>query len=104
MRGDIYRLPGRRNATGSEQQGARYGVVVQSDALLLSTVLVAPTSRSAGASRIRPLIDIDDTPTRVLIDQTSAISTERLGAFAGRLDTPELAEVDSALRIAFGLF
>lgn len=104
MRGDIYRLPARRGAVGSEQQGARYGVVVQSDTLLLSTVLIAPTSRSAGASRIRPMVDIDGTPTRVLVDQTSAISAERLGAFAGRLDAPELAAVDDALRITFGLF
>jgi mRNA interferase MazF len=104
VRGDVYRLPKRRDATGHEQQGARYGVVVQSDALLLSTVLIAPTSRSAGASRIRPVVDIDGTQTRILVEQTSAISTERLGAFAGRLDAHELAAVDDALRIAFGLF
>ena len=36
-----------RGARGSEQQGSRYAVIVQSDDLMLSTVLVAPTSRSA---------------------------------------------------------
>lgn len=70
----------------------------------LSTVLIAPTSRSAGSSRIRPVVDIDGTPTRILVDQTSAVPTDRLGTFAGRLDTVEMAEVDEALRIAFGLF
>jgi mRNA interferase MazF len=104
VRGDVYRLRHRRDAVGPEQHGMRYGVVVQSDALLLSTVLIAPTSRSAGESRIRPVIDIDGTATRVLVDQTSAVAAERLGSFAGRLDARELAELDDALRIVFGLF
>ncbi|MGP8008819.1 MAG: type II toxin-antitoxin system PemK/MazF family toxin, partial [Acidimicrobiales bacterium] len=46
-RGDIVRLIPPKS-DGREQQGLRFGVVLQSDALApLSTVLVAPTSRSA---------------------------------------------------------
>lgn len=47
MRGEIFRLKAPRNSRGDEQSGARYGVVVQSDLLPLSTWLVAPTSTSA---------------------------------------------------------
>jgi mRNA interferase MazF len=72
--------------------------------VVMSLPPVAPTSRSAGQSRIRPVIDIDGTATRVLVDQTSAVATGRLGPFAGRLDARELAELDDALRIVFGLF
>jgi mRNA interferase MazF len=43
VRGDLYRLRAPRNATGHEQQGARYAVVLQSDAMAaLSTWIVAP--------------------------------------------------------------
>lgn len=104
VRGDIFRLRTGRDRVGNEQQGTRYCVVVQSDAVLLSTVLVAPTSRSAGASRIRPVVEIGGTQTHVLVDQTSAVSTERLGPFAGRLGAQEMREIDDALRIALGLF
>ncbi len=75
-RGDVFRLRlGRRQ--GHEQSVVRYGVVVQSDALLrLSTVLIAPTSTSARAASFRPEIEIDGTLTRVLVEQTGA-STPR---------------------------
>ena len=47
IRGEIYRIRPLR-AAGHEQQGSRYGVVVQANELLpRSVVLIAPTSRSA---------------------------------------------------------
>ena len=66
-RGDVFRLRlGRRQ--GHEQSGARYGVIVQSDALMrLSTVLIAPTSTAARAASFRPEIEIDGNVTRVLV-------------------------------------
>jgi mRNA interferase MazF len=78
-------------------------VIVQSDVVMRSTVLVAPTSRSASPSRVRPEIAIDGTATRVLIEQVSAVSTDRLGDFAGRLSPTEITAVDRALRDVFGL-
>ena len=98
MRGDIYRLPARKDARGHEQRGPRYGVVVQNDDLPLSTVLVAPTSTQAKAASFRPVIDMDGTTTRILPEQTRAIDAEHLGTFAGRLTAGELAELERAYR------
>lgn len=98
MRGDIYRLKTPRNAIGHEQRGARYAVVLQSDRLHTSTLLVAPTSTSARPASWRPEIDMDGTPTRVVVDQLTCVDVGRLGDFAGRLSPEEMAEVSSALR------
>jgi mRNA interferase MazF len=104
VRGELRRLPAQRTRGGHEQQGARYAVIVQSDDLLvLSTALVAPTSRSARAASFRPLIEIDGTPTRVMVDQTSVVDIERLGDLAGRLGADELRAVDDAVRLVLGL-
>ena len=104
VRGEVFRLRLPRGARGSEQRGARYAVVVQADELLaLSTVLVSPTSTSAPARSFRPTIDVDGTPTRVLVEQTTAISPDRLDRSAGRLSTTELRDLDAALALVFGL-
>jgi mRNA interferase MazF len=104
VRGELFRLRVARGARGSEQRGARLAVVVQSDDLLaLSTVLVAPTSRSAPARTFRPTIDIGGEPTRVLVEQTTAIDPDRLGRSAGRLSGSELRDLDAALALVFGL-
>lgn len=105
MRGDIYRLRISRGAEGHEQRGPRYGVVVQSDHLLLSTVLVAPTSTSALPTDFRPRITLDGTTTYVLVEQTAAVNAEtRLGQFAGRLCPSELVDLDRALDLVLGLY
>ncbi|HOQ53568.1 MAG TPA: type II toxin-antitoxin system PemK/MazF family toxin [Micropruina sp.] len=105
MRGDIYRLRTSRTAEGHEQRGPRYGVVVQSDDLLLSTILVAPTSTSALPTDFRPRITMDGTTTYVLVEQTAAVNAEtRFGEFAGRLGPSELADLDRALTLVLGLY
>jgi mRNA interferase MazF len=104
VRGDLYRLKSDRRASGHEQRGARYCVVVQTDALRRSTVLVAPTSTSARAFILRPVVEIDGTETRVIVEQTMCVDLNRLGDFAGRLSPEEMAEVDQALRYVFGLY
>lgn len=103
MRGDIHRLRAPRTARGHEEQGGRFAVVVQSDDLMLSTVLVVPTSRSAAPRIFRPTITIAGEPTQVLIEQTSAVAPERLGAVVGHVSRPELEEIDAALRLALEL-
>ena len=104
MRGDIYRFRP-NDVRGHKQSGARYAVVVQSSDLMLSTLLVAPTSASARPTIFRPRITLDGQPTLVLVEQTTVVSPEtELGDFAGRLTTGELAELDQALRLALGLF
>ncbi|MBV9213056.1 MAG: type II toxin-antitoxin system PemK/MazF family toxin [Actinobacteria bacterium] len=104
VRGEVFRLPGRRGARGREQRGARYAVVVQADEFLdLSTTLVAPTSTSARPASFRPSITIGRTSTRVLVEQTTVVDPERLGASAGRLEATELEAVDRALALVLGL-
>lgn len=104
VRGEIFRLPAPRGARGREQRGARYAVVVQADEFMaLSTTLISPTSTSARRATFRPTISIDDTETRVLVEQTTVVDPERLGRSAGRLDADELRVVDDALALVMGL-
>jgi mRNA interferase MazF len=103
VRGDIYRLRARKDAQGHEQRGARYAVELQGP-INLSTLVVAPTSTSAGPAVFRPEIELNGTSTRVLIDQMGAVDRElRLGDMAGRLDPEEMDDVDRAMRLMLGL-
>jgi mRNA interferase MazF len=102
-RGDVFRLRLRRRR-GHEQSGNRYGVIVQSDALLrLSAVLISPTSTAARAASFRPEIDIDGTPTRVLVEQTGAVDVSRLDDYHGHLTVEEQWGVDLALETVLDL-
>jgi mRNA interferase MazF len=107
VRGDVYRLRAPRDARGREQQreqqAARYAVVVQSDDLLLSTVLVAPTSKAAQPRIFRPTITLNNERTQVLIEQTTAVAPERLGARVGHVSRDELDQISEALRLALAL-
>jgi mRNA interferase MazF len=104
VRGELFRLRLPRGTRGSEQHGARYAVIVQADELLaLSTVLVSPTSTSAPPRSFRPTIEVDGTPTRVLVEQTTAIGHERLGGSVGRLNAAELRDLDAAVALVLGL-
>ena len=103
MRGDLFRLRPGKDSAGHEQRGPRYAVAIQSDGILLSTLIVAPTSTSAQAAIFRPEIEIDGTPTRVLVDQMRAVDAGRLGDFAGRLGATETGEVDRAVRLMLGV-
>jgi mRNA interferase MazF len=104
VRGEVFRFRAPREARGAEQRGERFAVVVQSDELLaLSTVLISPTSASALPRSFRPVIDVEGSRTRVMVEQTLAIVPERLGASVGRLNTSELHELDTALALVLGL-
>jgi mRNA interferase MazF len=103
VRGDVHqlRLP---KGVGHEQAGSRYGVVVQADELLpRSVVLVAPTSRSAAAASFRPVIEVGDDRTQVLVEQVGAVDVSRLGRKIGHLDAIEQWAVDECLRVVLGL-
>jgi mRNA interferase MazF len=102
-RGEIYRvrLPAR---SGREQAGTRYAVIVQAEELLeLSTVIVAPTSRSAARATFRPEIEVAGETTRVLVEQLRAVDIERLDDLAGRLTSSEQRTVDQALALVLDL-
>jgi mRNA interferase MazF len=103
QRGDLYRfkLP---KGVGHEQQGPRYGVVVQADEFLpRSVVIVAPTSRSARPASFRPEIEIAGHRTRVLVEQVGAVDARRLGRLSGHLTHEEMWSVDEALLTVLGL-
>ena len=96
-RGDVFDLP-LPKGIGHEQHGKRYGVIVQSDALLpRSVVLVAPTSTSARPASFRPEIEIAGTKTKVLVEQIGAVDVRRLGVNAGHLSADEQWGVDAAI-------
>lgn len=71
--------------------------------MILSTVLVVPTSRSALPRIFRPTISIGDEPTQVLTEQTAAVAPERLGDLVGHVSLDELQQIDAALRWAWAL-
>jgi mRNA interferase MazF len=95
------RLP---KGTRSEQRGRRFGVIVQSDALLpRSVVLVAPTSTVAREATVRPIIEVLGDRTKVLVEQVSALNVSRLGAKIMTLHGEPLWAIDDALELVFGL-
>lgn len=103
QRGDVYELrPPRRS--GREQQGRRFGVVVQSDALLpRSVVLIAPTSRSARPASFRPEVVIEGETTKVLVEQMGAVDVNRLGVHVGLTSPEEMWGIDESLMTVLGL-
>ena len=103
MRGDVHRLRSDRQAKGREQRGGRLAVVLQSDYLPLSTVVVAPTSTSARHADFRPEITVEGTSTRVLVEQLAAVDLTRLGEYVGRVSPEELLALDEALRDVLNL-
>jgi len=79
-------------------------VIVQADELLgLSTVVVAPTSRSAAPATFRPEVEIDGEATRVLVEQLRSVDLDRLDRHAGRLTFDEQRAVDGALELILAL-
>ena len=103
MRGDSHGLRALKSTRGHEHQAARNPILLQPDDLMLSTVIVAPTSRSSAPRIFRPTVTIDGDDTQVLIEQTSAVAHERLGEFAGRLRHDELEAIDDAPRLVLEL-
>lgn len=102
-RGDVFdlRLP---KGVGHEQYRKRYGVIVQSDALLhRSVVLIAPTSTIARSASFRPEIEIEGAETKVLVEQIGAVDINRLGELAGHLRSEEQWGVDAAILTVLGL-
>jgi mRNA interferase MazF len=98
VRGDVHRLKSDRQAKGRAQRGARLAVVLQSDYLPRSTVIVAPTSTAARPADFRPAITIDGAVKRVLVEQLAAVDLSRLGERVGRVSPQERLAVDEALR------
>lgn len=103
MRGDVHELSAPRNAKGHEQRCSRFAVVIQSDLLPLSTLLVAPTSTSARPTSFRPEVEINGKTTYVLAEQAVAVRPERLGRVVAQLTHDEITAVNQALRTVLDL-
>lgn len=103
QRGEVFRFKVPKGV-GHEQQGERFGVIVQSDSMLpRSGILVAPTSRSARPASFRPEVSIAGDTTRVLVEQVGAVDAQRLGRRVGQLAADEMWAVDEALITVLGL-
>jgi mRNA interferase MazF len=102
-RGDVYELRSPKGV-GHEQQGRRFGVIVQADTFLpRSVVLVAPTSRSARPATFRPEIVVDGERTHVLVEQTGTVDVNRLGESVARASAEDMWDIDESLMTVFGL-
>lgn len=103
QRGEVFRFKVPKGV-GHEQQGERFGVIVQSDSMLpRSVILVAPTSRSARPASFRPEVSIAGATTRILVEQVGAVDAQRLGRRVGQLAADEMWAVDEALVTVLGL-
>ena len=51
----------------------------------------------------RPTIVIGEEPTRVLVEQTTAVDPDRLGPLVGHVTRRELEEIHTALRLVLEL-
>jgi mRNA interferase MazF len=103
QRGDVYelRVP---KSVGHEQRGRRFGVIVQSDALLpRSVVLLAPTSTGARPASIRPEILVLGQTTRVVVEQVGAVDMSRLGKRVGQVEVAAMWSIDESLATVLGL-
>jgi mRNA interferase MazF len=103
FRGAIYGIKTISGTQGHEQQGNRFGVIIQSDRFATSTITVALTSSSAGPAIYRPEIEIHSVKTRILTDQIFSVTSNRLGEFVGSLDSDERTDLDQALLLKLGL-
>ena len=102
-RGDIHVFNPPKNGK-YEIQGKRFAVVIQSDSLAnRSVIIVAPTSQSAREASIRPDILVLQQSTKVLVEQMSAISIERLGKKIGHVEIDEQWAIDDAIQAVLGL-
>ncbi len=103
VRGDVHSISLPRGR-GRVQHGSRFAVVVQADDLLvLSTVVICPTSQSTPPARIHPEIDLAGDRTRVLCEMVGAVDARKLGDQVTHLTVDELAAVDDALSLVLDL-
>jgi mRNA interferase MazF len=102
-RGEVVWLRSLRGSKGHELRGARYAVVLQTELVMLSTVIVAPTSTHALTASFRPEIELEGVRTHVMLDHLTAVDVSRIGDSVRILSGQELATVDQALATVLGL-
>jgi mRNA interferase MazF len=89
---------------GRVQHGRRYAVIVQADDLLmLSTVVICPTSTSAPTASFHPEISLHGQSTRVLCEMVGAVDARNLGNHVGHLSRDELKSVEDGLTLVLDI-
>lgn len=104
MKGDVYRLPRLKDTQGHEQAGERFCVVVQDCDLLLSTLVVCPTSTSAMPRLWRPEVTILGSATLVLTEQIRAVDAQRLTKKVATLPLSDMMTIDRAIKTVLGIY
>jgi mRNA interferase MazF len=103
VRGDVHGITLPRGR-GRVQHRRRYAVIVQADDLLvLSTVVICPTSTSTPAASFHPEIELDGETTRVLCEMIGAVDARNLGDQVAHLGHEELRAVEDALSLVLDL-
>jgi mRNA interferase MazF len=103
VRGDVHAITPPRKR-GHVQQGRRYAVIVQADDLLvLSTIVICPTSRSAFPASFHPEIALLGRPTQVLCEMAGAVDARALGERVAHMTLEEQRAVDDAIRLVLDL-
>lgn len=103
VRGDVHAITLPRGR-GRVQYGRRFAVIVQADDLLvLSTVVICPTSTSVPLASFHPEIDLHGGRTRVLCEMVGAIDARNLADQVAHLGFGELRAVDDALGLVLAL-
>lgn len=108
-RGEIY-LVNLERGRGSEQQGRRPALVLQSDEgneFASSTIVAAMSTRASADFPVRVQVKPGDSGLRetstVMLDQLRTVSQERLREPMGRLPPHVMQDVDRALHRSLGL-
>ncbi len=103
VRGDVHAITLPRGR-GRVQHGRRFAVVVQADDLLmLSTIVICPTSASAPPASFHPDIVLGGQASRVLCEMLGAVDAHNLGEHVGHLSYDELRAVDEGLSLVLDL-
>ncbi len=103
IRGDIFtvNLSGR---SGHEQKGSRLAIILQTNDLPLSTVVIVPTSPQARPTSFRPSIRIQGEATYALTEQITTVDTQRLGKWIGHVTDEEIKATESGIKSVLGMF
>lgn len=104
-RGEIYYIS-YVPVTGSEQRGGRPGIIVSNDAnnKFSDTVeIVYLTTRPKRPLPTHFTVLATDRESIALCEQVSTVDKSRIGMYAGRLDTKEMAMLNKALATSLAL-
>lgn len=110
-RGDIY-YADLSPVVGSEQGGVRPVLIIQNDTgnRYSPTVIAAAITSQTGKTRLPTHIDLPvdqscglSRDSVVLLEQVRTLDKKRLREYMGRLDEEQMARVDGAIAVSFGL-